>query len=160
MTRSRLQRAAGFTLLEIMIVVAIISLLASMAIQTFRQLRETSQRNATVNDLRVFAGAFEQYATEFSYWPVDRGPAEFPEEMEGLLSRNSWARRAPIGGHYDWERDVGGITAAIRVADTGGAFATLESLRELDSRLDDGNLATGSVRLSGTGPGIMYILQP
>jgi len=159
MNRSKRNRSAGFTLLEIMIVVAIIGLLAAMAIQTFRQLRETSRRNATINDLRIFAGAFEQYVTEFGVWPVDRGPGEFPEEMDGMISRRAWTRRAPIGGHYDWDRAVGGVTAAIRVADTGGMFATLESLQTLDERLDDGNLATGNVRLSGTGPGIMVILQ-
>lgn len=154
------RRRAGFTLLEIMIVAGIISMLAAMAIQTFRQLRDASRRNAAINDLRVFAGAFEVYSLENGHWPEVRGPGEFPPEMEGLITQRAWTRRTPIGGHYTWEHDAGGITAAIRIADTGGFFASSENLRALDERLDDGNLATGRVRTATAGPGIVYILQP
>lgn len=55
---------SGFTLVEIMIVVAIIGLLAAIAIPNFSKARSTAQRNACINNLRQIDGAKELWATE------------------------------------------------------------------------------------------------
>jgi prepilin-type N-terminal cleavage/methylation domain-containing protein len=57
-------KKAGFTLVEIMIVVAIIGLLAAIAIPSFVNARTKSQTNACLNNLRQISGAKDQYALD------------------------------------------------------------------------------------------------
>ncbi len=59
-------KRAGFTLVEIMIVVAIIALLAAIAVPGFLRSRKRSQAAKILNDLRMIDSAIDQYAIETS----------------------------------------------------------------------------------------------
>jgi type IV pilus assembly protein PilA len=56
--------AAGFTLVEIMIVVVIIGMLAAMAIPAFQKIKQKSQDTAVLNNARQLAAAADQYFLE------------------------------------------------------------------------------------------------
>jgi prepilin-type N-terminal cleavage/methylation domain-containing protein len=58
------RKHAGFTLVEIMIVVAIIALLAAIAVPGFLRARKRSQASKILNDLRMIDAAVDQYAIE------------------------------------------------------------------------------------------------
>jgi len=57
-------KPGGFTLVEIMVVVAIIALLAAIAVPGFLRARKRSQASRIINDLRLIDSAVDQYAIE------------------------------------------------------------------------------------------------
>ena len=68
-THSRPTRRAGFTLVEIMIVVGIITLLAALAIPGFLRARKRAQASRVKDDLRLIEAAVDQYAVETQRQP-------------------------------------------------------------------------------------------
>src|SRR3954468_6532467 len=93
-------RKAGFTLVEIMIVVAIIGLLAAIAIPNFVKARTTAQKNACINNLRQIDGAKEQWALEQKQKAgaaTDSALAAINEYIKGGTPK------CPSGGTYDYK---------------------------------------------------------
>lgn len=64
---------AGFTLIEIMIVAALVGLLAALAIPNFVRARVSSQRNVCINNLRQIDAAKQEWAFD-SRVPVTATP--------------------------------------------------------------------------------------
>jgi prepilin-type N-terminal cleavage/methylation domain-containing protein len=66
MSKNKQQYAGGFTLVEIMIVVAIIGLLVVLALPSFIKARKQSQGRRILNDARQMDSAVDQWAMEYN----------------------------------------------------------------------------------------------
>lgn len=64
-------RSRAFTLVEIMIIVALISMLAAIGVPNFLRARKRAQATRILDDLRLIDGALDLYATEYSKGPGD-----------------------------------------------------------------------------------------
>ena len=83
---------SGFTLVEIMIVVAIIGLLASIAIPTYAQARGTAYRNVCISNLQQIEGAIQRWSLDMH---KDEGQPVTYSDIRGYL-RHSVV--CPAGG--------------------------------------------------------------
>ena len=94
-------KKSGFTLVEIMIVVAIIGLLAAIAIPSFVKARNTSQQNACINNLRQIDSAKEQAAMA-SNWSGSQ-VCNTGAARTNVLSYIKNTPVCPGGGVYDFQ---------------------------------------------------------
>jgi len=96
-----MNRKSGFTLVEIMIVVAIIGLLAAIAIPSFVKARADSQRKACINNLRILDAAKEQAAMEYR-WDSTVTPSGASATLCLAYVKGNVLPVCPAGGTYSW----------------------------------------------------------
>jgi prepilin-type N-terminal cleavage/methylation domain-containing protein len=103
---------AGFTLVEIMIVVAIIGLLAAIAIPSFVHARTKSQATACINNLRQIETAVQQVAIEKGKHVGDT--VNYPEDISAYIKLNAENSipPCPAGGEYSLQT-VGTVPQAV-----------------------------------------------
>jgi type II secretion system protein G len=78
----RLQRA--FTLIELLIVVAIIAILAAIAVPNFLEAQTRAKASRVKNDMRTLATALESYAVDYNRYPGDQDNNPFHPTERGF----------------------------------------------------------------------------
>lgn len=155
MSRSALRPRAGFTLIEIMVVVVIIGLLASLALPTFRRVRLRAMSQRYLNDVRQIRDGAERYAMEHGNFPPN-GTAGLHADLRGYIPDSLFnSTTTPLGGVWDWDYQQSGLTAAVSVYQP---TASDDQLRDIDRSIDDGDLATGLFRKANSKA--IFVVQP
>ena len=141
----------GYTIVELMITVAIIAVLASLAVPSWQRARKRSQADALMNEMRVTGEAFQVYAAERGSLPATSGSfSAVPTGMANYMPKKStWAGVSPTGGYWIWWNfgtgGIWGFTGIIGVYNVG---FDPEQIAQIDTVMDDGNPNTGGVHSS------------
>ncbi len=135
------RKISAFTLIEILIVIAILGLLISLSIPAFKRVNMSSENSRIVNDYTIYAEAFKRYAKENGSYPPDGGFIPIPTGMETYLP-SDWTQ-SPVGGQWLWDHNQWGIKAgvALRLPNVG-----IKQMKMVDSLIDDGDLSHGNFR--------------
>ena len=140
-----MSKRSAFTLVELMIIVALISNVLLVALPAFLRSRNMAQNTRYISDLRTIAGAFEMYAAENNKYPVSAGASVVPNGMDAYLKNIPYTARNAIGGQWYWTYNSSSSPAAI----VGSLSLTaLDDVRmaDIDVRIDNGVLSTGMFR--------------
>jgi len=89
------RKTGAFTLVELMIVVAIIGLLVSLAVPNFLKVRATARKNMCLNSLRQIESAKEQWAIENNKTSSDTPTAD---DLDDYIKGDITKLKCPEGG--------------------------------------------------------------
>jgi len=157
-SRSR-RRSAGFTLVEILIVVVIIGILAAIVIPQFSNATTPARYSVFVNDLTGMGRAIQVYMVETGNPIPDGTSGELHENLVDYIRADKFGKATPLGGVYDTEEpggdagDIGGVGV-----DFGEDYPGDDVLLEIDAMIDDGSLSTGICQKFGSDR--YYLLLP
>ncbi len=151
---------SAFSLVELMIIVAILADVLIVAMPAFLRARNLAQNTKFINDLRTASAAFEMYAAESNRYPAATMPGSVPAGMGVYLNGVAWNSATPIGGLWSWAPGQWGATAQVGVNYSPSAPGVADDLRmsDIDLRMDNGTLSTGSFRKQ-SGTDYMHIIE-
>lgn len=144
----------GFTLIELMIVVAIIGILASVALPSYKNMVLRATLTETAAQIGSFARAFDIAKQINGEYPNDTH-LTLPVAQGLLINQTEWSSPTALGGSWNWEGPDGYAYAGISI---DSPTATEGEIAELDAILDNGDLESGRFRKTPNGR-YTFILQ-
>jgi prepilin-type N-terminal cleavage/methylation domain-containing protein len=98
----------GFTLIEMLIVIALIGILASIVLVSLSNLQDKAKLAVAKTDLSSIAKALQMYDLDHNGFPPDVIRA-VPPGLEVYLTDGTWPPAVWAGSSYDWDNwDIGG----------------------------------------------------
>lgn len=147
----------GFTLVEIMIVIVIIGLLATMALPAFKKVRERSQNVTFAKSLTAFRDAMDVFMLDTGELPGDGGSGNLHASMQEYIKSSDFeVDKTVIGGVWDIELNKSGVISAVGVHNPS---VSNDQLAQIDSLLDDGDIASGNMRIIASGRFYWVLLE-
>ena len=139
----------GFTLIETMVVIAVIGILAAIAIPNYISYRKKANIANAISDLKKFEQGFIAYAIDEGGFPND-SHLVLPDQpkMANYINPADWGRTTPMGGTYNWEGPDNYPYAGISIFE---GTAAEKDLKLLDRMFDDGDLTQGKFRQTPNG---------
>ena len=77
------QKRSGFTLIEMLVVIAIIAILAGLLFPAINRALETAKRNQAAADVRSIAGAITMFYNDYGYFPIPLPRTGRPDDGDG-----------------------------------------------------------------------------
>lgn len=141
----------GFTLIEVLIVIAIVGLMSSVSITATSTIREKARVSKTASNMLTLAKAaelvYDQTGTVPCTYSASAGTWDDTQEVLQFQTIVNWPRSNAYGGVFLWSgASIAGQPYAIMANNI-----PVESAVAIDASIDDGSLSTGRVRsISGT----------
>jgi type II secretion system protein G len=136
----------GFTLIEILVVVVVLGILASVVIGQVSNAREDADRTTFIASLRTFTDAAERLHLDTGEWPENAPAGTLPAGLaDYLVNPQQWTNGTPLEGQWDAAFDQYGILSAIGVDFSGPGLEKDDAyMTGIDAAIDDGDLSTGA----------------
>ena len=108
-----IERSKAFTLIELMVVMGIIAIFASVAVPGFKTAYQNMKREETIEEASVFLEACRSFYLVKNEFPSDSQPGEINTELKWALPKylykgSKFTKEPYSGGYYDienWEND-------------------------------------------------------
>lgn len=140
----------AFTLVELLVVIVVLGILAAMVAPKLINARDETALTATAADLKAIENAVALYASEHGAYPRDVSRRQAVSVLDPYFKNdNPFSKPAPIGGVYDYEGPPNWKPIQISIRSERKSNHSQAKAIELDQYMDDGNLATGSIRRKG-----------
>ncbi len=142
------KQRGGYTIVELMITVAVIAVVASLALPSWQRARKLSQADVLMNELRVTGESFQVYAAERGSLPATAGSfSTVPTGMANYMPKKStWAGVSPTGGYWVWWNfGTGGIWGFTGLIGVYNVNFDPDQITAIDQIMDNGDPNTGGI---------------
>lgn len=154
----------GMTLVELLIVVAILGILAAIVVPTVSNARERAQVNAIATDLKSLTDSIQRYHVDHGVYPNPAAYARVPGALSGYLPETGNVQTA-AGFTLGYLKPKSPLTTY-----GGKPFSVASMVRvpsgqlnmrdDIDAVLDDGDILNGSFQYyGGIGPTMVFVIQ-